>query len=130
MLGFALGDLATARANRANPDVPDRNAAYQAQQAAEKALKAVILLENKPFDWVHDVEVLAGQVPADFTVPLSSTELARLSDLVSSTHYPNPDEAIGDGDADEAITLAEAVVSATVSHFKSRGVDPGLYMSR
>jgi len=39
---FALGDLAAAKAILADDRLPSRDAAYLAQQAAEKALKATI----------------------------------------------------------------------------------------
>ena len=130
MLGIAIGDLATARSSRGDPDVPVRNAAYQAQQATEKALKAVIILENQPYDWIHDVEALAQQVPTDFTVPATTKELSRLSDLATSARYPDQDGPITDSDADQAIALAEAVVGAAIEHFERRGVAQRLYQKQ
>jgi HEPN domain-containing protein len=121
-LGFALGDLATARSNPADAAVPNRNAAYMAQQAAEKALKAVILLENKPFDMIHDIDVLAGQVPSDFVVPVPTADCSWLADVESSARYPDEGEIVTSVDAETAIEIAEKIVSAAGGHFLARGV--------
>ena len=121
-LGFAMGDLATARSNHVDAAVPNRNAAYMAQQAAEKALKAVILLENKPFDMIHDVDVLAGQVPSDFVVPVPIADLSWLADVESSARYPDEGEIITSADAERAIEIADKIVSAASDHYLGRGV--------
>ena len=121
-LGFAMGDLATARSNHADAAVPNRNAAYMAQQAAEKALKAVILLENKPFDMIHDVDVLAGQVPSDFVVPVPIADCSWLADVESSSRYPDEGEIVTSADAERAIEVADKIVSAASRHFLTRGV--------
>ncbi len=125
-LGYAGGDLVTARSNRADESVPDRNAAYMAQQAAEKAIKAVILLENKPFDMIHDVDTLATQAPNDFTVPASPTDLSWLSDLATFSRYPD-DEEITRKDVERAIELAGAIVTAAREHFLARGIPADLF---
>lgn len=121
-LGYALGDLATAASNRQEVSVPNRNAAYMAQQATEKAIKAVILLENEPFDMVHDIDVLAGQVPTDFSLPVSSEDLAWLSDLETAARYPDDFDVIDADDVDRAIGIARRIVDAARAHFISRGV--------
>lgn len=121
-LDYALGDLATAASNRREISVPSRNAAFMAQQATEKAIKAVILLENEPFEMVHDIDVLAGQVPVDFPLPASSEELSWLSDLETAARYPDDFDVITVDDVDRAIDIARAVVEAARAHFASRGV--------
>ncbi len=128
-LGYAQGDLATARSNHADKSVPNRNAGYMAQQAAEKAIKAVILLENRPFDMIHDVDTLARQVPQDFVVPTPSEDLSWLTDLETSSRYPEQGEVVTSEDAERAIDIAEAIVAAARSHFAARGVDSDLFVS-
>ena len=68
-LAFARGDLESATALLAT-QTPNRNVGYLAQQAAEKALKAVILLDNAPFEMTHDLTAVAAQLHADFPVPV------------------------------------------------------------
>ena len=120
-LGYALGDLATAVSNRQEPGVPNRNAVYMAEQATEKAIKSVILLENEPFDMVHDIDVLAEQVPTDFPLPVSLEDLAWLADL-ETTRYPDEFTVTTTDDVDRAIDIAHAIVDAARAHFAARGV--------
>jgi HEPN domain-containing protein len=121
-LGYALGDLATAASNRKDSSVPNRNAAYMAQQATEKAIRAVILLENEPFEMVHDIDVLAGQAPTDFPMPVSSEDLAWLSELETAARYPDDFDVITVDDTDRAIDISRSIIDATRAHFASRGV--------
>ena len=127
LLGFAAGDLVTARSNHAHTAVPNRNAAYMAQRAAEKALRAVILLENRPFDMIHDIDVLAGVVPSDFVVPVPTADLSWLADVESSARYPDEGETITTADAEQAIEIADRIVSASSRHFLARGVPVGAF---
>jgi HEPN domain-containing protein len=120
-LTYAEEDLVTAQSNHADARVPNRNAACMAQQAAEKAVKATILLEGQPFDMIHDVDVLANAVPADFEMPLSAEELSWLTDLETSARYPDEGEAITSEDAEKGIELAEKLVDAAKEHFSTRG---------
>jgi HEPN domain-containing protein len=128
-LGYALGDLATAHSIHADSSVPNRNAGYMARQAAEKAIKAVILLEKEPFDLVHDIDTLARETPDDFVVPTPSEELSWLTDLETSSRYPDEGEVVTTADATRAIAIAEAIVAATRSHFLARGVAADLVVA-
>lgn len=127
MLGFARGELKAAHSNRANPDVPVRKAAGDSQAAAEKALKAVIILENKDYEWTHDLEVLAREAPADFVVPATEDELIEVSDLMTTARHPDLDGPISEDEADRAISVGEAIVESAIAHFVKRGVDPSFY---
>ena len=64
-------------------------ACFAAQQAAEKALKAVILrLGGEP--WAHSVTVLSGNVAERVTLPLGLLEAAkRLDKHYIPARYPN-----------------------------------------
>ena len=126
-LGWAQGDLTTARSNRADDKVPNRNAAYMAQQSAEKAIKAVVLLENKPFPEIHDIETVATLAPADFVNPASRTDLSWLSDLETTSRYPDEGDTVTTEDADRAVELADKVLAAARDHFVARGIDPTLF---
>ncbi len=126
-LGYAQGDLITAKSNRADPSVPNRNAAYMAQQGAEKAVKAVVLLENKPFPEVHDIDTIAPFVPDDFTNPVSTTDLSWLSDLETTSRHPDEGDTVTVDDSDRAVELAEKVVAAARDHFLRRGVLADLF---
>lgn len=124
-LEWAAGDLATAVAYRDDPSVPFRNSAYFAQQAAEKAFKAVSLLDDRAFDRVHDLEALSRDLPDDFALPTTIDELARLSDLAVEARYPDEGGTVDAEAAAGAIATATRLFEAAVAHFAVRGVPTG-----
>jgi HEPN domain-containing protein len=60
LIAKAAGDEAGLRALAENYDVPDHAVGFLAQQAVEKALKAVLLVRGVPFERKHDIEYLCG----------------------------------------------------------------------
>lgn len=121
-LAFARGDLDSA-ATLLGTRTPNRNVGYLAQQAAEKALKAVILLDNTPFEMTHDLTAVAAQLPADFQCPATTADLAWLADLETSARHPDEGDTITSDDARRAVEMAGAILSEVAEHFASRGID-------
>lgn len=121
-LAFARGDLDSA-VTLLGTRTPNRNVGYLAQQAAEKALKAVILLDNTPFEMTHDLTAVAAQLPADFRCPATTADLAWLADLETSARYPDEGDAITSADARRAGGMADAILDAVAEHFAARGID-------
>jgi HEPN domain-containing protein len=121
-LAFARGDLGSAAA-LISAGAPNRNAGYLAQQAAEKALKAVILLDNTPFELTHDLNAIAAQLPAEFRCPATTAELAWLADLETSARYPDEGDTITSDDARRAVATADAVLAEVARHFALHGID-------
>ena len=121
-LAFARGDLESAAALLATL-TPNRNVGYLAQQAAEKALKSVILLANTPFEMTHDLTAIAAQLPRDLPSPVAVVDLAWLADLETSARYPDDGDSITRDDAERAVTLARAVLDAVAERFVAHGVD-------
>jgi HEPN domain-containing protein len=62
LLAKAVGDEAGLRALVANHDVPDHVTGFLAQQAIEKALKAVLIARDIPFERKHDIDYLCGLI--------------------------------------------------------------------
>ena len=121
-LAFARGDLGSAVA-LLGTKTPNRNVGYLAQQAAEKALKAVILLENAPFEMTHDLNAVAAQLPHDFRPPVDAAGLAWLADLETMARYPDEGDTITVEDARIATQKAGTILGAVAAHFASRGID-------
>lgn len=121
-LAFARGDLDSATA-LLGTGTPNRNVGYLAQQAVEKALKAVILLDNAPFEMTHDLTAVAAQLPADFLTPVDVADLAWLADLETSARYPDEGDMITGDDARRAAGMADTILAAVAAHFTARGVD-------
>src|SRR3989304_9053955 len=80
-LASAEGDLVLARASDRDAEAPARGVAFFVQQALEKGLKSVLVLEAIDFPKTHDLAVLAGLVPPDWGLGLTDVDLERLSDL-------------------------------------------------
>ncbi len=76
------------------PDPPLDTVAFHAQQAAEKALKALLTAHGVSFPRTHDVEALAALLPAVIRVQLAldADEVALLAQLAVEPRYPGPDE--------------------------------------
>ena len=121
-LAFARGDLESATALLATR-TPNRNVGYLAQQAAEKGLKAVILLDNAPFEMTHDLTSIAAQVHSDFPSPVDTAGLAWLADLETSARYPDEGDTITGDDARRAVEMAGTILAAVAARFTTRGVD-------
>lgn len=101
---------------RASIDIGDYNwACFAAQQAAEKALKALILHVLGEYPRGHDLVKLYRLVKAHTSIELSQAELAVLSAYYTQARYPNaglerPSEEITREQALEAVRVAEKVV--------------------
>lgn len=109
----AKADLGHARKS---VDVGDYNwACFASHQAAEKALKALILHVVGEYPRGHDLVRLYSRVRGLVELGLSLAELARLTIYYTQAHYPNaglerPSEEITREQAVEALSIAGRVV--------------------
>lgn len=110
-LDFARGDLAAARV-LLGADVPPRAAAWHAQQAAEKALKAVLVALGEAVPRTHDLLDLAARVGSAVSDLPATTALADLTFHAVQPRYPDDLADVDEADAQRAFATAEAVVVA------------------
>ena len=100
-----------ARLAKDNDEILAEQVCFHAQQACEKALKAVLLLKNMEFPLVHDIEALLEIAKeGGLRLPKRVQEAGSLSPYAVEARYPGYEEEIASTDVDEAIKLAEAVV--------------------
>ena len=97
-------------------------ACFAAQQAAEKAVKAVILSRGGQ-PWGHSVLALVTSLPSEMIVPTEVVDAAReLDKLYVPTRYPNgfdqgkPGDYFTDKDASRAIEQATIVLDYSERH--------------
>ena len=109
-LRYAREDLATAEALL--PEAPPRHAAWLAQQAAEKAIKAVLVALQVPFPFVHDLERLVGRVPEGWGVHAVEGDLSLLTDFAVNARYPDDLPDVGRGMAQTGAAHARRIVAA------------------
>ena len=122
-LRVAIGDLAGARLLLSTPAMPQRLAAYHAQQAAEKALKATIALEGFEPPFTHDLVYLLLECPPGAGVHGVGADVARLAGPHAAARYPAPDAIPFDHDEVELLVRdASLLVTAAQDDFDARGL--------
>jgi len=83
---------------------------YLAQQAAEKAVKAVLMHKNIHFPKTHHIQTLLEFLPKDIAVPPSVREAVDLSDYAVEGRYPQNFEDVTKKEYLSALKKAGAVV--------------------
>jgi HEPN domain-containing protein len=115
-LTFAKADLRAARLLLSDVEVPARIACFHAQQAAEKAIKAVLIFEETSFRKTHDVIVLAGLLPGELIDELDSIDPVVLQQWAVDGRYPGDLPDATAAEANEVLLVAAAIVAAMDSH--------------
>lgn len=84
---------------------------FEAQQAPEKALKAVLLFKGIKFRFVHDIAELLTLLEQN-GIPLSEEirAAADLTDYSVEARYPGPFEPLTESEFKDALNIAESVV--------------------
>jgi len=109
-MSYARSHLAAARA-AVGPGILWEIPCFQAQQAAEKAIKAVLIsLAIKP-PRIHDIGQLLDLVGPSLPEPTQVDQSRVLTQYAFVTRYPGGDVPVSESDYREALRLADAVVS-------------------
>jgi HEPN domain-containing protein len=107
----AKGDLALARAPLPEGAFYD-DLCFHAQQAAEKALKAVYRHHDWTFRYTHDLEELVtGLRDHGLEIPTAVAEAIILTSFAWEARYPGLGEPVTAQEYQEALQHAQAVVS-------------------
>jgi HEPN domain-containing protein len=107
----ARGNLAHARVSAGSPDILYEDLCFDAQQAAEKAIKAVLISRRLPFPRTHViVELLTLVHDAGIVVPSPVRESARLTRYAVQARYPGAAEDVTAAEHSQAVAIAETVV--------------------
>ena len=123
-LRHARSNLSRCRADRRLPEVLLEDLCFDAQQAAEKAVKAVLVLDGRRFPKTHDVGELLDLVAATgVAVPQEVLLAKRLTPYAVAGRYPGVSEDASEEDYREALATAEHAVQwaeALVAAWKAR----------
>lgn len=93
------------------PGVYLENLCFNAQQAAEKAIKAVMIARNIEFPYVHDLDRLLSLLEDEGEViPAPICQANKLTKYATITRYPGDIGPVTEQEYAEAIAMAEAVV--------------------
>ena len=108
-LAFALGDLEAAR-SQPGRRVRPRIVANLAQQAAEKAIKAALVMDGADPPRVHDLDDLRNRLGPRWRVKRRFPDLARLSRYASESRYPDDIEPVKPIESATAVRQAAAII--------------------
>jgi len=108
---YANSDLNLARLGQESKDVLPQQICFHAQQAVEKAFKAVLLFSRVEFPLTHDIEELIDiSDQAGISLPSEFLEAGILTPYAVETRYPGYWGEITEHNVTEAIGLAEKIV--------------------
>jgi HEPN domain-containing protein len=106
----AESSLALARMRGEGIDLEDL--CYQAQQAVEKALKAVFLAKGARFPFTHSLDLLLqGLEERGLDIPESIDAASQLTRYAVETRYPAFFDPVTPEEHRDALALAEAVLA-------------------
>ena len=108
-LRYAYSDLELARVRRPSK-VLFEGLCFHAQQAAEKALKAILIAKSVPPPKTHNIRTLLDLLPQEVTVSEEIEDAASLTDYAVTNRYPGDFESVDEEEYKEAVRLAETVV--------------------
>ena len=118
-LNRARSNLARAKAQI--HDVYLEDLCFDAQQAAEKALKALLIQREVVFPYVHDLARLVTLLEAaGQAIPAVVRRAENLTRYAGVTRYPGLAEPVTEEQYQEAVTIAEAVVQWAAEHMEGQ----------
>lgn len=83
---------------------------FHSQQAAEKAMKAVIAASGRRPEWTHNLTVLEDDLPDGCSTGVSSEDIATLTGYETTSRYGNV--VLKKEDADAALDIARTVMGS------------------
>lgn len=111
-LNRAKSNLVKAQSSLETPAIYLEDLCFDAKQAAEKAIKAVLIHWNIRFPYIHNLTLLLDLVAQTGQhIPETVRQAATLTDYAVTTRYPGPIEPVTPEEYEQAITIATAVVS-------------------
>ena len=92
------------------PGIYYEDLCFQAQQAVEKALKALLIKKGQEPERTHNLVVLLQKVMQFYKVPEDIKDLIILNDYAVQTRYPGYYTPIEEGEYFEAIGIAAKTI--------------------
>lgn len=122
-LTYAQSDLDAAHILLQSQEGYPRQVCFLAQQAAEKSLKAILVLLELKFPYTHDLDHLREIIPSGWRVKEAFPKLYELSIWAIDARYPDDMPDVVEADAQEALQLAKAIHQTIIDDIKERGVN-------
>lgn len=122
-LQFSAEDLDVAQRLLTDRLSAPRHVCWLSQQAAEKALKAALVLEEIDFPYTHDLNVLRNLLPDSWILRADHSELADLTEWAVEARYPGEWPEATESDAVRAESEARATRDSVVAELQRRGIN-------
>ena len=95
---------------------------FQAQQAAEKAVKALLIFNGRDFPYTHDLaRLITVLMEANIPVPERVQEAPMLSEYASFTRYPGAAKPVTAEEHEDAMRVAEVVLAWVAAMIEAGG---------
>jgi HEPN domain-containing protein len=124
-LQFAREDLTAAESLLHQADTISRHPCWLAQQAAEKALKAVLVFLQIDFPRRHDLDALRNLIPHGWDLKDEHPDLANLTEWAVEARYPGDWPDAVEADAQQAVEQARAVWESVMHDLELHGFHTG-----
>ena len=109
-LGRARSSLALSSVK--TPGVLYKDLCFQAQQAAEKAVKAVFVARKIPYPYTHDINaLLSGLEQHGIAIPEPLWNAVTLTSYASDTRYPGIETPVTKEEYHQAVRLAQEILN-------------------
>lgn len=117
---YAKSDLDAAHTLLESGEFFPRQICFMAQQAGEKALKAILVYLEISFPHTHDLDRIRELIPEGWEVKAKFPELYDLSVWAVESRYPGHAPDVVEYEARETLQLAEAVFDAVKEELEKR----------
>lgn len=110
-LNRARSNPERARADARLPGVYLEDLCFDAQQAAEKAIKALLIDRQVEFPYVHDLRRLLDLLEeSGEPVPEEMRQVQELTKYATVGRYPGVGEPVSEDDYEQAVAIAATIV--------------------
>ena len=124
-LRYAADDLRTAEFLLQQPDFIPRHPCWLAQQAAEKALKALLIFLQIEYPLSHDLDQIRLLIPEGWRVRYDPPDLSFLTEWAVEARYPGDWPDANEMDAQEATDQARTVLEYVRDDLARHGLERG-----
>ena len=121
-LQYSDRDLTDAMRLTSKEPISPALACWLCQQAAEKALKAALVLEKIRFPRTHDLNILLGMIPETWLVKSRHVTLSEMTAWTVNARYPGDWPEPTYEDAVGAMSTARSVYDLVAAEFGHRGI--------
>ena len=121
-LARAESSFAHAKVGRVSKKIMYEDLCFNCQQAAEKAIKAILVHNNWNFPWTHDIEALLKLLKSkDVDIPPVIFQSEKLYRYATKSRYPGDEDPVTAKEYKEALKVSEKVLKWAKAIIEKKG---------